>query len=229
MIQDILISVVRFLYPDLCGGCGERLLNNERHLCLSCMEGLPITYFWDYEQNPVERLFWGRIPVDGACSFFHFVKDSPAQRLMHSLKYQNRPHVGEALGKRYGQLLTRKEWFRDTDLIVPVPLHPSKEERRGYNQSMYIARGLADAMGPKVNGDALIRVKATTSQTRKARFDRAQNVEQVFRVVKPELFAGRRVMLVDDVVTTGATLEAAGTLIQEAGAEKLYVVTLAVA
>lgn len=194
-----------------------------------CLHQLPKTYFWDYDVNPVEKLFWGRIPVASACSFLHFAELNPAQRLIHRLKYEGKTGVGISLGETFGHILKEKAWFSDLDMIIPLPLHVTKEVRRGYNQSSFIAEGLAKVYDVPVRGQLLKRVVASESQTRKSRFDRAENVDSVFAVEDVDKVKGKNVLLVDDVVTTGATLVGAGQQLIHAGVNKLYIATLAVA
>ena len=215
-------------YPHVCGGCDVHLRRHEQHLCLHCSHGLPKTYFWDYRVNPVEQLFWGRLEVSSACSFLHFEKQSVVQRLMHRFKYEGRSGIGQGLGKMFAQTLMQKDWFTDVDLVVPIPLHPAKEQRRGYNQSRYIANGMGEVYDVPVRSRALERAVPSESQTSKTRYERAVNVEQVF-TTEPNSFSGKVVLLVDDVVTTGATLESAGNLILTNGAVRLYIATLACA
>lgn len=205
------------------------LMKHEQNLCLNCLHGLPKTYFWDYPTNPIDKLFWGRLNVRSACAFLHFEKASNVQNLLHRFKYKGQSAIGLELGKAFAQILVDKNWFADVDVIVPIPLHPSKEMRRGYNQSAYIADGMGEVFDVKVRNHALKRLVASESQTRKSRFDRAENVDRVFDVVDINSIRGKNVLLVDDVVTTGATLEAAGHAILHAGANRLYIATLATA
>jgi len=231
--SDKVISVtedlVNLFYPRVCTGCDSHLMKHEGNLCLVCQHGLPKTYFWDYEVNPVEKLFWGKIPVQSACSFLHFEKDGVVQELMHRFKYEGKTGIGVELGKMFAIILKEKGWFLDVDVILPIPLHATKEARRGYNQSNFIADGMAEVFQVPARSNVLKRVVASESQTRKSRFDRSENVKSVFEVVLPKTVKGKNVLLVDDVVTTGATLEAVGAQLASAGVQKLYVATLAVA
>ncbi|MBI1289569.1 MAG: ComF family protein [Flavobacteriales bacterium] len=222
-------DVVGLFYPRICGGCDAHLMKHEENLCLNCLHGLPKTYYWDYKVNPVEQLFFGRLRLSSACSFLHFEKGSVTQRLMHRFKYEGKSNVAMELGKVFGNILKEKQWFSDADLIVPVPLHPAKEMRRGYNQSSYIADGLSESLDVPVRSKLMKRVRMTDTQTQKSRFERSQNVDSVFQVDYPSRVRGKNIILVDDVVTTGATLEAAGMQLLEAGVSKLYIATLAVA
>ncbi len=232
-LSDMRISIVNdvigLFYPRVCNGCDAHLMKHEQNLCLNCLHGLPKTYYWDYDLNPIEKLFWGKLELNSACAFLHFERDSRVQLLMHRFKYQGKSHIGFELGRVFATILKEKKWFSDVDLIVPIPLHVTKELRRGYNQSAFIADGFGEAYNVAVRLHALERITASESQTRKSRFDRSKNVSRVFEPTHTSMFRGKNVLLVDDVVTTGATLEAAGKVILEAGASKLYIATLATA
>jgi len=197
-------------------------------MCLLCLHDLPLTYFWDYDVPPIEKLFWGRLPVAAACAYLHFEQQNRTQMLMHRLKYEGKTGVGTVLGRQFGLRLKEKGWFRDVDLIVPLPLHFTRLQRRGYNQSYFIAEGIRQVYDVPLRTHALQRVVATETQTRRSRFDRAVNVESVFRA-EERLVRGRNLLLVDDVVTTGATLISAGEELHRAGINKLYIATLAIA
>lgn len=222
-------DVVGLFYPRVCGGCDSHLHKHERNLCINCLYALPKTYFWDYDVNPIEKLFWGRLEVSAACSFLHFEQDSMVQQLMHRFKYKGNYGIGVELGKTFALQLKEKNWFVDVDVIVPIPLHVSKEQRRGYNQSAHIANGMGEVYNVPVRNKALSRTFASESQTNKSRYDRVENVDAVFSVNQQTQIRGKNVLLVDDVITTGATLEAAGNELLKAGAVRLYIATIAVA
>ncbi len=225
MVND----VVGLFYPRVCAGCDALLMKHEHNLCLECLFGLPKTYFWDYDVNPVEKLFWARLDVSAACSFLHFEKDNVVQHLLHRFKYQGKSSIGSELGRQFATILKEKNWFSEVDLITPIPLHISKEQRRGYNQSAHIANGFADVYEVPVRNRLLSRSFDSESQTNKSRYNRAANVDSVFSIQNPAIVKGKNVLLVDDVVTTGATVESAGTVLLNAGARRLYVATLAIA
>lgn len=225
---SLLEDFLGLFYPRVCSGCDASLRKHEENLCLLCRHQLPLTYYWDYDTTPVEKLFWGRIPVSRACSFLHFEQDNVVQTLMHRLKYEGKTAIGSELGLMFGEKLLEKGWFGDIDVIVPVPLHRTKESRRGYNQSNFIAEGLAQSLNIPVSREMIFRVKASSTQTKKSRFDRTENVDDVFKVIHKKV-EGKNILLVDDVVTTGATLTAAGARFIEAGARTVSVATIAVA
>lgn len=204
-------------------------MKHEHNLCLNCIYSLPKTRFWDYKDSPVEKLFWGRIPVAAACSFLHFEKENIVQQMMHKLKYEGKTGIGEELGMLFATSLVENDWFSDLDIIIPVPLHASKQARRGYNQSTFIANGMAQVYKVESSESLLVRTVSSQTQTRKGRYQRSENVSSIFQTPSPNLIKGKNVLLVDDVVTTGATLVSAGSKLVEAGVNKLYIATLAIA
>ncbi len=219
---------LQFFFPELCLACGQVLNKQERVLCTYCTIHIPRTEFHKDQENPVAQLFWGRVKIENAGAFFYFNKGSAYQPLIHKLKYKGRADIGEELGKIYGSEL-RKSSFAFTDLIIPVPLHPRKLKTRGYNQSEMIAKGLSAALNLPVNTVSLLRLESTQTQTRKSRFERFLNVEGKFQLYMPEKLEGKHIILVDDVVTTGSTLEACANNILTIPGTRISVLTLAVA
>ncbi len=195
-------------YPKACFACGESLLKTEEVLCTSCVFGLPKTHFQDYEDNPLEQLFWGRFPFESATALYFFAKKGTVQHLIHQLKYGGHKEIGVYLGKLLGQELKASARFSTLDLIVPVPLHPKRLHERGYNQSEQIASGLSQSLDIPVDTTSFVRAFATKTQTKKTREERWDNVSEKFLVTTPEALAGKHLLLVDDVITTGATLDA---------------------
>lgn len=228
MFQDLLA----LFFPESCFACNGSLTRGENYICTDCNVKLPYTDFHVHgatELNPLQRRFWGKVPVRFAFSYLYFQSKGSVQRLLHQLKYRGAKELGEHLGQRYGSILHGHQYHENFDLIVPVPLHKSKLRKRGYNQSEHFAIGLAAAMEVPVKVDVLVRTINTTTQTHKDRYNRWQNVEQVFKVVKPELLSEKSILLVDDVLTTGATLEACAVALLEAGAAEVSIVTIAAA
>ncbi len=207
-IQQCYFDVVSVIYPRLCLACGRQLPPRQDILCLHCDFRLPKTDFHEHRENLFTDRFWGRISLKAASSYLYFRKGSLAQQLIHRLKYDQKREIGAALGQRYGRVLSGVSTFREVDCIVPVPLHPYKEKKRGYNQSAVFGQGLAEAMHLPCHPHALRRRLMTETQTRKSRFDRINNVGEVFEPAQEPLLRGKHILLVDDVVTTGATLEA---------------------
>jgi ComF family protein len=196
------------IYPKICAACGNSLWKKEKVICTYCDFHLPRTHFHMERDNPVSRIFWGRIPVECASAFYYFNKGNKVQQLIHQLKYKGRRDIGIFLGEQYGYLLKNSLFFGSMDVIIPVPLHEKKLMKRGYNQSEQFAIGLGNSMKIPVDAHLLYRTKATETQTKKSRFRRWQNVEDLFAVRDPRNLDGRHILLVDDVITTGATIEA---------------------
>ena len=220
------------LYPQLCAVCEGRVESATRHICLGCRGRLATLDLHRLPENELTDRFWGRLPVTRGASLLPYGHGLPAQGLMWRLKYDNRPDIGLRLGGWLGSMiLDSAEVFGAVDGIVPVPLHPSRRATRGYNQAERIAAGLAEALGAPVWENAVVRTRATQTQTRKSGFERIANMEGVFGLApKPRTeLQGRRILLVDDVMTTGATLEAVGAVLVEAGAAEIKVATLALA
>lgn len=197
-----------FLLPPFCLVCGERHASQGSVLCLACEHGLPRNRFRDARLNPIAQVFWGRCPVELATSLFRFEKGSPYQRLLHELKYRGNRNAGIYLGKLLGHAL-KEGPFTCCDLLVPVPLHPLRLRKRGYNQSELIGRGMSMELGIPQEAGLLQRKGRPGTQTHLGRFDRYMKVQGDFCLARhaPEL-AKRHILLVDDVLTTGATLEA---------------------
>ena len=200
-------SLLGLFYPRLCPACSEVLYGNENILCLKCMSEFPRTGFHLDPENDMARLFWGRVMIDNAAAFFYYQKGSRFQNLIHEMKYYRQKLLGINLGRWFGEELTDTA-FHNADMIHPVPLHPAKLKERGYNQSEQVATGLSEALGIPLETSLIERVVNTDTQTRKTKYERWSNVEGIFRVTKPDKLKNRHVLLVDDVVTTGSTLEA---------------------
>ncbi len=226
----LLDDFLSLLYPNLCLACNENLVANQEVLCLRCRYQLPKTDFHLHEENIFTERFWGRLPISSGASFCHFIKGGSVQKLIHRLKYDGKKSIGVYLGKLYGESLQESTYFKDVDLILPVPLHPKKERRRGYNQSDLFAQGLSASMNIPWNRDVLIRRQFTTTQTAKSRIDRFANVVEAFEVKNGHMLPDKHVLIVDDVMTTGATLEACGIKVLEAASNvKLSFATIAMA
>jgi ComF family protein len=202
-----LSDFVSLIFPRICAACGNSLWKNEEGICHSCEFHLPKTNYHHDLENPVTHLFWGRVKIETGAAFLYFNKGGKVQRLVHQLKYKGRKDIGIFLGEQYGLTLKYAPGFNSADAIIPVPLHKKKYMQRGYNQSEQFAIGLAGPMNIPVNRHLLTRSKATDTQTRKSRFSRYQNVKEIFHVSRPQDWTGKHLILVDDVITTGATLE----------------------
>ncbi len=220
-------DLINLLFPELCNGCGELLYRGEKEICTKCRFDLPFTDFHLHADNLVAKQLWGRLPLNAAMAMLYFKKDSKVQNLIHSLKYKGKTDVGVLLGKLLAQKLMESEVYKDVDLIIPVPLHQKKLRLRGYNQSEYIATGLAQEMEIPFSTTNLVRKKATETQTKKARYTRFENMLQVFEIKNAEELKDKHILLIDDVITTGATLEACGSVLQNVGIKKLSIAAIA--
>ncbi len=229
-IRRMAEDVWTLIFPRTCCACGATLYRGENVICIKCLIDMPRTNYHKIMNNEVEKQFWGRVPIVRATSHFFFVKGSRYQHLLHSLKYKGRGDVGEFMGVEMGHDLTSDPDFASIDIIVPVPLHPAKLRKRGYNQSEMIANGLALSMHKPVNTTVLRRNRFTETQTRKSRIDRWNNVSNVFTAEHDSTIDGRHVLIVDDVLTTGATIEGcANALIAANPRVRISVATLAFA
>lgn len=228
-LKNILSSSLHLFYPHVCTGCGSDLLTENNLLCLKCIHDLPHTHFANIANNPVEKYFWGRLPLTAAYSQFYFSKEFLIQHLIHQLKYKGDTEIGFYLGEVMGKSLLQSDRFNSIDALIPLPLYADKEHKRGYNQATVICNGISSVMNIPVLNDAVIRQHATETQTRKHRTERWENVKSSFKVAKENELTGKHLLLVDDVVTTGATLEACGNVILETENVKLSIATLAYA
>ncbi len=226
-IINLIDDFTGIFYPRLCVACNENLHRHEDYICLNCLYALPKTNFHLTEDNPVNKLFWGRIKINNATSFLHFDKGGKVQSLIHQLKYKGVKEIGYDLGNYFGSYLVESDNYSSVDIIVPVPLHIDKLKARGYNQSNWIAKGLSHSMKKPLDNTNLLRVKFTETQTKKTRIERWENVKSVFGIYKPSLFKNKHILLVDDVVTTGSTLEACSQKILEIENTKVSIATLA--
>ncbi len=226
-IKSYINSFSHLLYPHNCDGCGTDVLNDTSYLCAKCLHNLPETGFINAANNPVEQCFYGRIKVEVAASGFYFHKDGLLQHLITQLKYKNHQKMGIFLGNLIGLQLNRTNRFDDVDILLPLPLNYKKEAKRGFNQAALICQGISQTWVKPICIDAVERTIFTQSQTNKTRIDRWQNMEGVFTVANPNKIKDKHILLVDDIMTTGATLEACGNQILQMPNTKLSIVTVA--
>ncbi len=225
MIRDF----INTLFPDYCVACLKALAKGEEQLCLHCQYALPYTDYHLHPDNELIQKLGNRMRLTYALAYLIFSKQSRVQRILHALKYSGNQEIGCLMGRWYGRTLLEQQYEQKFDLILPVPLHKSKLRQRGYNQSDCFALGLSESLGVPWEANTLVRAKATATQTRRGRWERWQNVEDIFEVAHPNQVEGKRILLVDDVVTTGSTLEACALVLQENHVQNLSIAVLAVA
>ncbi|MCZ4224385.1 ComF family protein [Pedobacter rhodius] len=222
-------DLVGLLFPNLCNACGITLFQSEYLICTKCLYDLPFTDYHIHAENRIAKQLWGRLPLNAAMAMLYFRKGAKVQNLIHNLKYNNKTDVGVMLGNLLGERLKASPLYENVDLIVPVPLHQKKLRSRGYNQSTFIAAGASEKMDINFSEAILIRNIATETQTKKSRYNRYENMKAVFKIQNPGKIKDKHILLIDDVVTTGATLEACASALLDSGASKVSLAALAFA
>lgn len=206
-------DIFRLFFPEVCAVCGDTLPEGGDFICTACRWEIPLTGFWETKENPVSEKFYGHLPVENACAFFFFVHKSDFRGLVHKFKYKGAWRSAENMGRWFGAELAASPLYADIDLVVPVPLHLRRRLKRGYNQSEYIARGISAAMGVPCDTSSVRRHRYNESQTGRNRSERWDNVQDIFSAREGAHLDGRHILLVDDVLTTGATIVSCGEAI----------------
>jgi ComF family protein len=206
-VKEIKDSFLHLFFPHVCAGCGSDLLNEESMLCIRCMADLPETNFQSHAGNPVEKIFWGRLQLTAATAAYYFTKESLMQQLVHEFKYKGNKELGLQMGRLLGKYLTQSGRFT-ADALVALPLFPVKERKRGFNQAAVLCDGMAEIMKIPVLRNVIVRPQHTETQTKKGRVERWRNMDGKFVVQDKQVIRNKHLLLVDDVITTGATLEA---------------------
>lgn len=227
--RHLLHPLLDLIFPKYCIGCDTVLHSGEEILCLSCHYRLPFTGLEHIKDNETDMRMYGKLSHLHAAPLLYFVEEGLTQSLMHHLKYGKRPEVGIFLGRLIAERYRDTDWFRSVDIIVPVPLHRKKQYRRGYNQATCIAQGIAEAGNMPLVEKALIRTVNTASQTNKSRLERLENVAEAFALNEPDLLKDKHILLVDDVLTTGATLAACGNVLLQVPGVRLSIASAALA
>lgn len=228
-MKEWLYSFLSLFFPRCCLVCGRTLAKGEECLCTGCNIGLPRTGYHLQKDNPVEKMFWGKIPLGRATSFFFYRKGNDCQAILYELKYNGQKEIGEIMGRYMAAELLPSGFFEGIDVIIPVPLHKKKQKLRGYNQSEWLACGISALTALPVKTDAVIREKNTETQTKKSMSERWENVDGIFLLKSPEWFKGKHILIIDDVLTTGATTVACASAFNAVEGIKISILTLAVA
>lgn len=228
-LANILNDINTVILPKVCFGCNAHLSRGEEHLCTLCRNDIPLTEYNFNVENPVDRIFYGRIDVKKASSFLFFRENSIVQQLIHHLKYRNQPQIGVFLGDWYGQRLKEENSpITEMDFVVPVPLHRIKMRKRGYNQVSLFAKRLAHHLNAELAENVLKKTANTRTQTKKGRIGRWQGNKALYILENTDKLKYKKILLVDDVITTGATMEiCARTLLDVPGVD-LYIASMSV-
>ena len=226
-IKNITDSISHLLFPHNCIGCNTDIINDNALLCAKCAYQMPSTKYFSAPDNPVDKIFFGRVKVENAAAGFYYTKESLVQHLMVQLKYKGNKEVGFYLGCLIGYEIQKTTRFNDVEALIPLPLNAKRQFKRGYNQAMEICKGIESVWQKPIINDAVIRTVNNSTQTHENRINRWLNVDGIFMVTNPAAIAGKHILLVDDVVTTGATLESCGSVILKAPNTKLSIACVA--
>ncbi|MBL7898922.1 MAG: ComF family protein [Crocinitomicaceae bacterium] len=223
-LKFIIQSAIQAIYPENCCICGKDLIRGESFICYSCSYDLPYIKNSQSDRQRLNALFTGRVEIEQVYALLNYQKGNQVQTILHTIKYKMRPRLAEHLGSQLAQQIKAESSF---DGIVPLPLHPKKERARGFNQSQAIADGMSEILNLPVWNNCVIRKTANVSQTKFSKFDRYENVRSIFSVVNSDQLQNKRVLLIDDVLTTGATLESCAGELLNAAKCKVSIATLA--
>lgn len=226
-MMRLLNDVWEFFFPRYCVICDKRLLQGEEHFCLNCLCALPRIRFRNQENNEIAKLLWGKMPIERAFAFLYYSKGGNVRELLFQLKYYSNQEIGYFLGRCMAKELLSTGFFDGVEGIVPVPLHEKKRKSRGYNQSELLSEGISSVVQIPVLKDVLRRKQYTDTQTHKSNYERWSNVTDVFEGMSIDRLAYKHVLLVDDVLTTGATLVACADVLKEVPGLRISVLTLA--
>lgn len=220
-------DIIHLFYPNVCAGCGCDTLSAGQTLCFSCLSEMPLTDFHLHTLNPVEKIFRGRLPLVTAFAHVYFTKDSLVQHMLHRLKYGGKKEIGIFMGSLIGENLKTSGWGENVSALIPLPLNSRKQKKRGYNQAELICDGISLRTNIPVYNNVIVRKKNTETQTRKSRAERWNNIEGKFELVNAPEIMNKHILLVDDVVTTGATLESCGQELLKANGLQLSIAAFA--
>ncbi len=227
-LSNIVNDINTILLPHLCFGCNVRLYRGEKQLCTVCRNQLPLTEFNFNEENAVDRIFYGRTVIKKAAAFLYYTEKGIVQNLIHYLKYRNQQDIGIFLGDWFGSQLKSQKSLENIHFVIPVPLHKRKLRKRGYNQLTNFGKRLAYYLQAEYRENILIKTADTKTQTKKNRWYRSENITELFQITNPQLLEGKNILLVDDVITTGGTMEACCNALLKARGISIYIAAMAV-
>lgn len=221
-------SFISLFFPRSCLVCNKPLSKSEECMCARCNIDLPRTDYHLWKENPIEQMFWGKIPLVRATSYFYYRKGSDYCHILYQLKYEGQKEIGEIMGRYIAMEILSSGFFQGIDVIIPVPLHKKKQKLRGYNQSEWIARGVSAITAIPIETSAMVRIKNTETQTRKSAVERWENVDGIFCLLSPESYVGKHILIIDDVLTTGATTVACASPFNAVKDARVSILTLAI-
>jgi len=222
-------SIVNLFFPKVCNACHNLLNDNEDTICLDCRHDLPITNYHFDNNDSVSKALYGRAKIENGTALFRFEKQGNVQRLIHNLKYRDHEQIGFLLGNWLGGELNTLESYKNIDAVIPVPLHKNKLKKRGYNQVAQFGQQIAEALNADYLDDVLVKITNTKSQSTKGRFARWTNSDELFALKNMEAIDNKHILIVDDIITTGATLEACISVLNKANKIKISIATMAIA
>lgn len=225
---NILNDIESLFFPNLCLGCNSLLFKNEKIICANCRHELPLTNYHKMDANPMEKIFYGRVQIENATAFLNFEKKNIVQQLIHQLKYKGHEEIGKMIGDWMANELSNYKEYQHIDLVIPVPLHRKKYRKRGYNQVTEFAKSMAKGIGAVYDEKTLIRITNTKTQTLKSRVMRWNTDNAVFSLNNVPELEGKHILLVDDIITTGATLEACARTLQKAKNMRISIATMGI-
>lgn len=225
--MKILNDFFRIFYPDLCVNCENQLEKNENTICTFCRHDLPLTNFTNYSENKISKTFYGKIIIEKANTLLFYRKQGITKKLIHELKYKGNEEIGSFFGNWLGEILKQNNELSDINLIVPVPLHPKKLKQRGYNQVSKFGERLSHHLNKPFLENVLLRTSTSKTQTFKARFERFNNNDTKFQSNNTSSFKNKHILLIDDVITTGATIESCAKELQKTEGVKISILTMA--
>jgi len=226
--QTLFSNLASLIYPELCVICREPLIENEKYFCFSCFLKLPKTNYHFISDNQAIDRFAGKVSLEKASSYFYYNKEGVAQKLIAEIKYKGNRNLGEWIGAYIANDMISSNFFQNIDYLVPVPLHKSKEKKRGFNQAEKIAKGIAKVTKISLETSNVFKQKSNTSQTKKRLFERWKSTRNLFYMKNPELFNQKHILIIDDVLTTGSTIEALAQSLLKSKDIKISILTVAI-